>query len=836
MKKTISLTTKATIGLIVISTLSVISLTAIFQTIVHDEILLIEQGVIQTDGNTVVAEIANHLSSVERLVQNMAQLASTLPKDKKTYHKVFPGLLGSDDITAHIAGGGIWPEPFTFNKNVNRRSFFWGRDQKGLLRYYDDYNNPSGKGYQNEEWYVPAKYLNDKVTYWSRSYMDPYSYETMVTATAAYKNKQGKFDGVATVDIKLSGLNKLFKNHAKHSRGYIIAVDRNDALLSFPENEQFKPYQLKNNKPTGQYFTLKHFVDLYPGFSSYFNHLKSKRKEISQNKLNYDIIKKLSTKIERESYQIEQPEAFKIAQDIKLQQKNSTIKNTSIVYIDYDPLLKTNTIASIHYLPKYHWYIIIVTPRYIMKNIVHGVVESILFWTLLIILLIFILIFFIFNKIIMNPLKIMSQSLVKNIDAKNHNPMPVLSNDEIGQLATLFNQYSRAIQQSKIDADKANNAKSEFLSRMSHELRTPLNAIIGFSQILDMEDSIDDEHRDYIQEIHKAGNYLLLLVNDLIDISRIENDIALLKIKPTHLGTVLKDTIKLLEPIQNKFQITIDVNIENCFDYSVSVDNTALKQVFINVITNAIKYNKKNGTITITCENEHSCINVNITDTGLGISIDKIDTIFEPFNRSGKEYSDIEGTGIGLYVTKKLLKDMQAGIAVTSELNVGSTFTIKLPISIIDAQDNVEQTKNHDQPHSNLFNNIKILIVEDIISNQKIIQQQIKHFGYISDLASNGEHAMELLNKEKYDLILTDCTMPVMDGYELTKLIRSHLNPNISKIPIIAITANVMQNVKQQCLDSGMNDYISKPIDIKILKDKIEQQLLQWNADKDRAL
>ncbi len=825
MKKTISLNTKATIGLIIISALSIISLTTIFKAVVHEEIELIEQHLIKSEGNTMVAKIASHLSSIERLVHNMAQLAAQLPKDKETYHSIFPKLLGDDDITAHIAGGGIWPEPYTFDKKIDRHSFFWGRGKNGFLKFYDDYNKPNGKGYKNEEWYVPAQYLSDDGTYWSRSYMDPFSYEAMVTATAPYKNNNGVFSGVATVDIKLSGLNKLFKNHTKLNNGYIMAIDRNDVLLSFPENDKFKPYELKNNKPTGRYFTLKHFVALHPDFSPYLNHLKFKRNALSQDNLNNDNIKKLSSKIERESYQINTVESLKIASDINYQTLLTDGNDTELLYLNFDPILKSNAIASIHYLAKYHWYLVIVTPRSKTQQIIQDAVQTILIWTLLIMLLIFILIYLIFNKIIMQPLKIMGQSLVKNMNAKNHTPMPVLNNDEIGHLATLFNQYSSAIEQSRIDADKANNAKSEFLSRMSHELRTPLNAIIGFSQILDMEDNLDDEHQDYIKEIHKAGNHLLLLVNDLIDISRIENNIAFLNIQPNHLGTLLHDTIKLIEPIKNKFKISIEFNIDNCFDYSVSVDNKALKQVFINIITNAIKYNTKNGKISITCINENSNICVIIADTGQGIPADKIETIFEPFSRLGKEYSDIEGTGIGLYVTKKLLDDMQASIYVTSELNIGSTFTIKLPISIIDAQDNIEQTTEDDEPQNNTSNDIKILIVEDNISNQKIIKQQVKHFGFTSDLAANGEEAMKLLNKNKYNLVLTDCTMPIMDGYELTKLIRIHSNPNISTLPIIAITANVMPNIKQQCLDAGMNDYISKPIDIKQLKEKIEQQL-----------
>ncbi len=675
-----SLTSKATVWLIIIGVISILFLTAVFKTIVTNEITLIEQEIIEKEGDSIVADITQHLSSVERLVQNMAQLGSELPKDKKVYHDIFPKLLGNNDSTSHIAGGGIWPKSFEFDKNKDRMSFFWGRDHNGILKYYDDYNDPKGKGYQNEEWYVPAKYIKNGDTYWSRSYMDPYSYEAMVTATAPYSNKQGEFCGVATVDIKLSGLNKLFKKHAEKNNGYIFAIDRNDVFLSFPENYDIKPYKTKNNKRIGKYFTLNYFVKNYKDFSIYEETIKKERLKYSRQLASSEKVNSLSSKINQESYQIDKAESERIASDIKMQPFNINNTYSTILYVDHDPVLKKNAIASIHYLPKYHWFVAIITPRSIMIEKVDNTIINISLWIFLTVFLIFILVFLIFNKIIIRPLKIMRNVLEKNISADNSESLPVISNDEIGQLATLFNQYSNKIEKSRHEADSANNAKSEFLSRMSHELRTPLNAIIGFSQLLEMEDEFTENQKENIHEIYTAGNHLLLLVNDLIDISRIENDIEFLDIKPNKLDILLQESIKLVKPIQAKLHVTIENDTNSCHDLSIIVDNTAVKQVFINVITNAIKYNIKDGKIIIHCEIEGSYAKIDITDTGVGISEDKLNSIFEPFNRLGKEFSEIEGTGIGLYVTKKLLDDMQGSISVTSNVNSGSTFTIKLPI------------------------------------------------------------------------------------------------------------------------------------------------------------
>ncbi|VAX00298.1 hypothetical protein MNBD_GAMMA22-95 [hydrothermal vent metagenome] len=821
----ISLNTKATIGLILISVFSIFCLMAIFQTIVHKEISLIEQEVVKKEVESIIAGVSRHLSSVERLANNMAELGKQLPKNKKLYHNLFPRLLEKDNIKSHIAGGGIWPEPFEFNKKIKRRSFFWGRGANGQLKYYDDYNDPKGNGYRGEEWYVPAKYITNGITYWSRSYMDPFTYEAMVTAAVPFKNKKGVFSGVATVDIKLSGLNTLFKKHTKHTNGYIFALDRNNVFLSFPDNLKIKPYSIKNNKPSGQYFTLKEFILKYKEFSIYADHIKNKRAEYSIKISENHAIKKLATLIQRESYQINYNEALRIAVDLKSKHTDEIPFDSSLLYIDYDPVLKTDAIASIHYLPKYHWFVAIITPRSIIMSKVDNTTKNIFFWILLTILVIFILVYVIFNNIIMKPLKITGEILEKNINSKSHEQLPVITNDEIGQLAILFNQYSSMIEKSRNDADKANNAKSEFLSRMSHELRTPLNAIIGFSQLLEMEDSIDEEHKDNINEINKAGNHLLFLVNDLIDISRIENDIAFLDIKPNSLNAILQDTIALIKPIQQKQGVTIDDAFRYSENLSVIVDNMAIKQVFINIITNAIKYNKQNGTIKISCKKDGSNAQIDITDSGIGISKDKLDAIFEPFNRLGKEYSNIEGTGIGLYITKKLLYEMQGSISASSEINIGSTFTIRVPLSIIEVQDDKQQIKKNDNVDSLKYNAKKILIVEDILSNQKILQLQIKKFGYDAEIAANGKIALELINKNNYDLILTDCTMPVMDGFQLTQRVRKHKDPKISNIPIIAISANAMAEIEQKCLASGMNSYVSKPVDIELLKQIIDKQL-----------
>lgn len=679
----LSLSKKALLSLILLCVLSIISITAIFQTIAQNEVTLIEQQVIKEKGETVVADIEQYLSSVERLVHNMASLGVDLPNKNNIYHNVFPRLLGNDDFNSHIAGGGIWPEPYKFNKSKRRSSFFWGREQNGQLKFYNDYNLDSGKGYHNEEWYVPARYLNTNGTYWSRSYMDPYSFESMVTATAAYKDKSGKFSGVTTVDVKLSGLNKLFRQHSEEIQGYIFAIDRNDVFLSFPEETNIKPYATdRNNKPTGQFYTLNRFSEILPEFSIYLDHIKNERNKIAKQFKNENTIKNLSKIIAKESYQITSEESKRIAVDLKIQSQYKLKHESSLIYVESDPVLKKDAIASLHYLPEHHWFVAIVTPREIMMSKVKQTTTKIFFWILFAASFIFILAFYIFNNVVIKPIKQIGRELKNNVKSDHQIILPVVSNDELGQLVTLFNDHTTMLEKSRNDADKANAAKSEFLSRMSHELRTPLNAILGFTQLLEMDANIDKNHLDNAREIHKAGDHLLLLVNDLIDISRIENKENLLKILPYRLDTLINDSLNLVKPFETKYNITIANNTSTCTDTKISVDKTAFVQVFINIVSNAAKYSTTNGTVTINCQNDEEFATIQIQDTGIGINEEHINEIFEPFYRIGDQFSGIDGAGIGLFISKKLIDEMQGHIRVESIPEEGSSFFISFPISI----------------------------------------------------------------------------------------------------------------------------------------------------------
>ena len=379
------------------------------------------------------------------------------------------------------------------------------------------------------------------------------------------------------------------------------------------------------------------------------------------------------------------------------------------------------------------------------------------------------------------------------------------------------------------EAQNANQAKSEFLSSMSHELRTPLNAIIGFSQILEISENLDEDDRDNVQEIYKAGNHLLTLINEILDLSKIEAGKIELSIEKVELESLTTECISLIQPFASKHSIELYHEIGT--DMAVSADYTRLKQSLLNLLSNAIKYNKDNGRVdlTIKTNDQQDKVLFSVKDTGAGLSNEQIDLLFEPFNRLDAEKSKIEGTGIGLTITRKIVELMGGTISVTSQQGEGSEFVIELPAVQSDTGDesqdddllNSEKTDQSDEA----VHQFKVLYIEDNPANIKLVSRAMASKKNIQLLTAHlPELGLEYAVKDNPDLILLDINLPGMDGYQVLEEIKA--NPELSTIPVFAVTANAMPKDIEKGKEAGFNEYLTKPLDIPAFLQMIDQYLI----------
>lgn len=384
-------------------------------------------------------------------------------------------------------------------------------------------------------------------------------------------------------------------------------------------------------------------------------------------------------------------------------------------------------------------------------------------------------------------------------------------------------QNELAIIKSKEEAEKANQAKSDFLSSMSHELRTPLNAILGFTQLLKYERTLTDKQQSHLSEIANAGNLLLELVNQILDLARIEKGHLQLSMEKIALADCFKEVSAMISPLAEKNDLSLAIDIET--SGYVFADFTRLKQVMLNLLSNAIKYNVGHGSVTLkTLQKENGMVRICVIDTGKGISQELLQEIFQPFNRLNAA-STIEGTGIGLSISKQLVEMMDGSIGVSSTVHEGSEFWIELAgnLNSTTAIKQDDKATSSSQPlTAKTASCHNILVAEDNPTNQALILSQLEALGYTAELVKNGQEALNKMVNKDYHMLLTDCNMPLVDGYKLAKTVRDRGN---HELPIIALTADAFPEKKAECLKAGMNGQITKPVDLQTLKNTLEKYL-----------
>jgi PAS domain S-box-containing protein len=410
--------------------------------------------------------------------------------------------------------------------------------------------------------------------------------------------------------------------------------------------------------------------------------------------------------------------------------------------------------------------------------------------------------------------------VARDMSSQKVNEKELIEAKVFAELATLIAEEAKDnAEKATIVAEAALKAKQQFLSNMSHEIRTPMNAIIGFTKVV-LKTDLSAKQREYLTAIKMSGDTLIVLINDILDLAKVDAGKMTFEQIPFKLAASISAMTHLFEAKIQEKNLGLVTSYDKKIPEVLLGDPVRLHQIILNLLSNAVKFTLT-GKITLNThllqeDDENVRIEFTVTDTGIGIPKDKIGSVFDNFQQAYSSTSRLfGGTGLGLAIVKQLVEQQHGSVSVKSKINEGSTF--KFTMSFKKTNDAMA-SENEIEALQDIHKGIKVLVVEDMALNQLLMKTLLDDFGFERDIADNGKIAIEKMQAKSYDVVLMDLQMPEMNGFEATDYIRNKLH---SKVPIIALTADVTSADLEKCKAIGMNDYIAKPVDEKLLYNKI---------------
>ena len=654
---------------------------------------------------------------------------------------------------ANTVGGGIWYEPYSIYPNKKHHSAYAFRDENNEMVVTMDYAEDID--YLLEPWYVDAINANGEMI-WTDVYFDPVPNVMMITSSQAFFDSTGRILGVATADMALTDIQQIVGHISIGETGRAFIVGRSGEYISYIDDSRTLDQTIQN--------------DTDPDLAALGKFL------------------------------------------------SSNITGSQSMSIDNKPVR-----VYFSTLPNVEWKLVILIDR---SEIESSTINMVLLMAivpvvgLIVVCISIILVSRHLRRIVTKVNSFADKAALGDLSER----IEVSEVDEFGEMEDHLNQMienmsemNRLSEKALQDAQAANKAKSEFLSRMSHEIRTPMNAIIGMTQIASETDDLT-KIQDCLDKTSTASKHLLSLINDILDMSKIEaNKLDLFEecfdLRKSIEGAKSIIGVKVGEKSQH-FSVNVDANLPNY----VKSDEMRFLQVLVNLLSNAVKFTPENGEISLsvvrgdTLEDGRFFVISKVTDTGIGISKENLDKLFVSFEQAdGGIARRFGGTGLGLAISKRIVELMGGEITVESELDKGTTFTFSIAVGLVD-ESAIQVNSEPENTSAPDLSGKTLLVAEDIEINREVAAAILEETHALIVFAENGEQAVEIFTEApgKFVLILMDIQMPKMDGYEATRRIRRISGGE--NIPIIALSANSFREDVEEALKSGMHDHIGKPI------------------------